>query len=123
MKGKVVVVASALLVAMTGSALAGYDSNRTTTGGVEVKGTLDFDGSTARVKTHTVDRTNKVEYLYAEVAIRDASGNAIAEDWNSDSDDDYVTRSVTADGGIYATGKHEVANNGDTDIFYTTTTD
>lgn len=120
MKAKVAIVASALLVAVTGSALAGYDSARFTVDGVKVKGELEYDGTKAKAKTYTVDES-KVDYLSVDVSIKKSNGSSLGNNPKTDTNDDYVSTRIEADGGAYATGYHQVTHNGETNSRSTST--
>ncbi|KPV60808.1 hypothetical protein QJ48_03285 [Paenibacillus sp. A3] len=121
MKAKVAIVASALLVAVTGSALAGYDSTRFSVDGVRIEGELEYDGTKAKAKTHTVDRDIKVDYLSVDVSIKKSNGSSLGNKPNTDTNDDYVSTRIEADGGAYATGYHQVTHNGETNSRSTST--
>ncbi|MCP1307528.1 hypothetical protein [Paenibacillus tyrfis] len=115
MKGKVAIVASALLVAMTGSALAGNDTARFPVNGKQILGTLSYDGTTAYATVESVDGS-KIDRLSVDAAIKYANGQPVKPSKpRSANNTDYVTTDLTAPGGDHAYGWFGATHKGKTD--------
>lgn len=115
MKGKIAIVASALLVAMTGSALAGSDDTRFSVNGKRIVGTLDYDGTTAYATVETADGS-KVDRLSVDAAIKYENGEPVKpSNPKNASNSSYLTTKLTAPGGDHAYGWFGATHKGKAD--------
>ncbi|GMX61513.1 hypothetical protein Elgi_13170 [Paenibacillus elgii] len=114
MKGKVAIVASALLVAVTGSALAGSDSTGVfRVGGVDIEGTLGTSGDYAYANTYVVD-SGVVDYLSVDVSWKDRNNRSLGNAPKSAKRSGSVSSDLYASNGYYATGYHQATHKGET---------